>query len=337
MKHGFLIASLGIFVFTALVSGLIVSPRIACAGPACTPGVPCLSYTPGGGANDDKTDSTTCDGDFMNQIYARAWMEAQRENVINQTYIRKPDSVLEYACFDRLAGMASRVAAPMFSSSNRWQMQTVPLYHAYVAGGQVPMTMLNVSMGPNHMDAPLRNVVLQTTQTYINNNFDHSFLGGAVGANYTPSLTIASTYNCNQMNAIWHIAQCENLPMDAFPTFQELISADPRQLPTACPGTTITAQHITIADNAGPAYPAAEFDPVVTNFAYYIADNTTLHTACSAPIDTGLRMTYHSFGTAAPTATNPSGLTRTSNVYPEKICPNLGCYYNAASDTCVTP
>jgi hypothetical protein len=40
-----------------------------------------------------------CDPNFMTTLKERAWMEAQREMVMNETFIWKPDSVLALSCF----------------------------------------------------------------------------------------------------------------------------------------------------------------------------------------------------------------------------------------------
>lgn len=66
-------------------------------------------------ANISKNPSATCDADFMNQIYARAYIEAEREVVMASVAIKKPDSVLEYTCFDQLAYQGFRDAKTIFS------------------------------------------------------------------------------------------------------------------------------------------------------------------------------------------------------------------------------
>ena len=105
----------------------------------CIPGLPCIvDKTPNDplnpndgpnitGPNAAKTSSDACDADFMNQIYGRAYLEAEREIVMSQIALRKPDSVMEYTCFDQHAGLAGQYAAPLFSSSVNWQSKTVSL------------------------------------------------------------------------------------------------------------------------------------------------------------------------------------------------------------------
>lgn len=76
-------------------------------GGVCLPGV-----TPAEGC--------TCDADFMNQIYARAWLESQRDMIKAEVLIRKPDSILEYTCFNQFNDLAVTRAAPLFSETERW-------------------------------------------------------------------------------------------------------------------------------------------------------------------------------------------------------------------------
>ncbi len=72
----------------------------------CLAGVPCVS-----GFNDksdiklSKSGSAACDANFMNQIQARAFLEAEREVIIADVVIRKADSILDLSCFDDLAGL----------------------------------------------------------------------------------------------------------------------------------------------------------------------------------------------------------------------------------------
>lgn len=52
---------------------------------------------------------TTCDPDFLDVMEARAWMTSNREMEAAQKLIMKPDSVLEYSCFNsRLTRVATQ-------------------------------------------------------------------------------------------------------------------------------------------------------------------------------------------------------------------------------------
>lgn len=109
--------------FRILIAALLLAlPAVqAHAAGSCEDGVPCIEgYTPGTGANDSKTTNPTCDGDFMNQIYARSYMESERQMVTAQSIVRKPDSVLQYTCFDKLASVTATEAGSIFSDSEDW-------------------------------------------------------------------------------------------------------------------------------------------------------------------------------------------------------------------------
>ncbi len=69
-------------VFVLIFGG--ITPALA-GPPAAAPEVP-----------------ATCDGDFYNVMSNRAWMESEREMEVAQRLILKPDSVLEYSCFDQI-------------------------------------------------------------------------------------------------------------------------------------------------------------------------------------------------------------------------------------------
>ena len=70
---------------------------------ACIAGLPCTGYTAGDDTTAAMSSSRACDADFMNQITAKATLEAQRDMIVNQVHIAKPDSVLSYSCFDQKA------------------------------------------------------------------------------------------------------------------------------------------------------------------------------------------------------------------------------------------
>lgn len=131
------------------ILGVTFCLLILCVGHAhaqCLPGVPCIvGPTPnsevisgdgptapgmpnqpkatGGGVclpTETPAAGCACDADFMNQIYGRAWLESQRDMIKAQVLIRKPDSILEYTCFNQFNDLAVTKAAPLFSETERW-------------------------------------------------------------------------------------------------------------------------------------------------------------------------------------------------------------------------
>lgn len=130
------------FGMITAIAVLLASPaalaQVTIPATPCLPGLPCdVPLTPNNptnpndgpkiGPNKSKSSSDACDADFMNQIHARAFLEAQREEIINQVTIRKPDSVLEYTCFDQAVRDTAKYAGPIFSESERWKDIRVPL------------------------------------------------------------------------------------------------------------------------------------------------------------------------------------------------------------------
>lgn len=100
------VSHLFIAIFCALL--FVSAPSYA----QCIPGLPCVDP----GAEDaPQSGSGACDANFMNQIYARAAIETEREITMAGVGIRIPDSVLEYTCFDHHAYKAYEDSKSIFS------------------------------------------------------------------------------------------------------------------------------------------------------------------------------------------------------------------------------
>lgn len=162
-----------------------------------------------------------CDPQYYESMKSRAWLEAQREITQNQNLIFKPDSVLEYTCFDKFLGVLAQNAPNMFSGSSRW------------------------GAPPGDMTASLSNLVANPMNQYETANFNHTGLGGRMDAGDTYTLPAAVTpggYTCANMRIVWMFAKCmdfiDEAAEDGFFTFAEY-AADPdkRFLPTRCPGS----------------------------------------------------------------------------------------------------
>ncbi|MEZ5813810.1 MAG: hypothetical protein R3E13_03685 [Alphaproteobacteria bacterium] len=261
---------------------------------------------------------SSCDPQYYESLEARAWLESQREITQNQNLILKPDSVLEYTCFDSLLGeLVKDAGAPtgpdkLFTATDRWS--TPP------AG---------------NIAASLTNLVGKTLAAYDAADFDHDLLGGRGGVPYVLSGTISSgSYACNTMNEVWKVAKCMDFidqpAHDGFFTFVEYANdPDKRALPSTCP-------------NKGP-YEAAIKLAVVNASTHWHEDD--LHTyfdyiyppsggnACGGSaggpnhsmIETGLIV--------ESTTEENSGVTR----YAETICVVPGCYFVPTADYPSTP
>ncbi|HRQ60961.1 MAG TPA: hypothetical protein PLO23_05570 [Alphaproteobacteria bacterium] len=231
------------------------------ASPPCTPGIPCMEYEVGTDANKEKADFNdmrrTCDGDVMNQIHARAFLEAQRENIANQIFVRKPDSVLSYTCFDEFVGVMAQKAPPLFSESTKWSGMTVPMSVTGKPPEHYPPTRtLNVNMGNGHIESLIGGIAQAPVSNFTRDNFGHHYLGDTAGFSYP----VASAVNpsdrviCSTMREVWEVAKCQNFDADPFLTFEEIAAGDPRTLVGACGNQKIATTYINVAANKPPKY-----------------------------------------------------------------------------------
>lgn len=336
--------------FLALMAGVqiisISSAQAAAFGaPPCLPGIPCVTnLTPNNPAtpaiepnvppapNANKNDSVMCDADFMNQIYARSYLETEREVALNEVVIRKPDSVLEYSCFDQIVEMTGDIAAPIFSETTRWQNASAP----NGGGGtpNIPSGPINFSvyMGSGRLDTALQRLVLDGLTSYLNSNFAHTVLGGS-GPALTPG-GAGGSYNCDMMNSVHFLARCNDFATDdQFLSFATLATPlDPRLLPNACANTRpiMTTALINLSNNAGYAH--ASFDQNAPTYRNLLSGG-----ACTSPVPTGVQITRYEYNVSNPigNVTRDSTGLYTLPPYEEKICTNPGCFYDFDTDTCI--
>lgn len=244
-----------------------------------------------------------CDPDYYKSMKSRAWLEAQREITQNQNLIFKPDSVLEYTCFDKFLGVLAHNSSNMFSESTRWGLAAGNL--------QTALTPL--------IAAPL--------SAYENANFNHTALGGrmAAGTSYTIPATITPTanYTCQNMRIVWMAAKCmnfiENSAEDGFFTFAEY-AADPdkRFLPDRCPG--IGSQYTSNLNTAlVEGQTPWKSDKLTTRLSYIYPAGTGTNVCggSDSKIKTGL-VVHQSIGSV--------------NKYNEYICLVPGCHYTPTAE-----
>lgn len=142
-----------------------------------------------------------CDAQYWRQMSARAWMEAEREIMQNQNLIFKPDSVLEYTCFERFIDHNAGKAGDIF-------------VHTDYFGPKI------IARGSNEsMEVALQNVVASALQVYNNGNHKHTFLGDrsrdmpAPRPNdkmFTGKVDYQQSYECEIMSKVWKAAKCMN-------------------------------------------------------------------------------------------------------------------------------
>jgi hypothetical protein len=319
-----------LFIFSVLITLACVSfagKVWAAPGASCIPGLPCVTnLTPNdpatdpiepnesGAPNADKSDIDSCDADFMNTVYARAFLEANREMMIGAYAIAKPDSVLEYSCFENEVSSVGSTAGPIFTESSRWAGTPVPQPH----GGPIP---LMVYMTSSSLDDSLSDLVEDSLSAFAD-NFPHRFAGGKQAS---PSK------GCNRMMAVWEFSKCEDInDAQHFMTFEELVSTDPRNIPDNagdCSDNPITTDLINVANNNAGQYAAK--DPVPTHVEFVGGDT------CADPIPTGVMVYQLEYDVDFVGSVSLDASSSTP--FPDSICSTPGCYFDGAGGTCVGP
>ena len=140
-------------------------------------------------ASDDayKVIESGCDPAFMNSLNKKAEMEAMRDIAMAQTHIKKPDSVFQLTCFDKMGAQATYVA--IFPDTEPASSRRTRL--------------------ANVLNASLAGIVDGAWK----GNFDHTALGGYISMkNYEfeprSSMFDSAGYSCNQMQRVWDEAKC---------------------------------------------------------------------------------------------------------------------------------
>ncbi len=278
---------------------------------------------------------TPCDPEYMQALEARAWLEMNREITQNQNLIAKPDSVLEYTCFNHfLDEVADNHGTDrQFSETTRW---------GPVAG-----------FSPSTTNTALQQVVGMAFMSYINSNFSHTYLGGRSTLDYTAATATVSdgaTYTCAQMSAVWRDAKCTDFfeyanrttghpsNLDGFMDFYWYRDNDPRDLPptmAACPRPLGAYNRAiqTAFNHSSPNRSATRYiiptaldvdfatggsyavDDVITHLDFILPQGNPLVPSCQT-INTGIRVNR----VLIP-------------IYDDAICPNPGCHYNRT--TCI--
>lgn len=299
-----------------------------------------------------------CDTQYWRQMSARAWMEAEREIMMNQNLIFKPDSVLEYTCFDRMARLTAHKGGDIFTHTTYFGQPIIPK----TAEQGLPKSM--------------NNVVYAVLEPYIQGNFSHDFLGGRAqklesdnkDSQIEPPLNpLQGNYVCNSMANVWKAAKCANFvdnaafeQTDGFYPFETLQGygdtpdvagyndpqiTDVRRFPTACTNASVNtpsgSQNVISGDYFGPA---GTWDTQIR------LSNNMDGGAELYPFKEPLKEIYQDvFERTAPYGTpggagnstvfcaNPpiqTGITiySGSTSYPDGVCTNPGCAYVKPSD-----
>jgi len=174
---------------------------------------------------DEDGEVTGCAVDTWKAMVNQAVLEARRETMMNNRFIAKPDSVLEYTCFPKYVDITGEAAGPIFSETDLWKNKKIDISGTTV---EAEVTM-DVSMGEDALDTALADVINAIYLDFVTQNFAHGFLGETVPA---ASEIKASGGFCDVMHQVWQAAKCHNFEdPDIFYTFEELIDYDPREFP----------------------------------------------------------------------------------------------------------
>lgn len=181
-----------------------------------------------------------CDPEFMDAIEAKAWLHGQRRITQNQNLITKPDSVLEYSCFNQFIGYVA------FNPDGRRFSENDPTLATW---GSVS------AVHEYSLDLALFYTVTQPLIDYLRENFSHTYLAGRLepAGGAPPGY---GEYNCDAMAHVWREARCMNFmdedvaalgALDGFYEFAFYGGNDPRLLPREYPACTPDTTRITAA------------------------------------------------------------------------------------------
>lgn len=310
---------------------LLVTALAYSAAPAhaqCIAGLPCVTNlepndpeidTDGPnllGKNKSKSESAACDADFMNQIYARSYLEAEREVVMASVGIDKPDSVLELTCFDQVVTVGMEEILPIFGQTT---------------GPEATETLGSVMTFPEETSVDQGDIEALTIKgftEYLKSNFEHAFLGrDASSGNLDYETGSTSSYNCIVMDSIHKLSRCLDFRNDGnmFLSFETLATTDPRVLPALykCGGTKITDDLIGLSENVDRKH--VSFD--IFNDFIELAEGDT----CGDPIDTGLE---YDVVTVTGGTSYFKFIPKKTETFEHQVCTNPICYYDAEDKSC---
>ena len=285
---------------------------------------------------------TSCDPELMQAMEARAWMETNRENVQNRNLMPRPDSVLEYSCFDQMVSLVGEIPAEIFSDDeNKWLLSTGGLPH-----------IDNVST-----DVALQEVVGIALFTYLFTNFGHTYIGDRTEILGAAPARSPGDYVCGALNYVWEQAKCmdfgefrgtiaaDRTDWDMFYDFYWYSNNDPRNLPEDPPACTQLAGvwDTAIETSFNDDHPDRQSDRYILDESLEVLFDATPYNvelaqpASSAVTDLYSRMMVEGSNSlfdsciTIPTGievVRTSGASGPSATYDDATCPNPQCFYD---------
>lgn len=239
----------------------------------------------------------SCDPDYLDVLNARSYLEGKREMEQAQRIILKPDSVLEYSCFNEDI-IFSSVQGGRFSAFGM-RSDAPPEFD----GTMPPQRVLPNSLGNS------LTFVVETALVGFLYSFSHIYGGGSLPLVASPANT------CGAMNVVWEASKCTNFNPNWWVTFEDLDSIDIRTFPIPC---NESGRGANIAAALAAAYPAAVTP--ATNGGIDMLDPYVqeLTGTCTAPgnahIQTGISAIYED-----------------GTIQDESVCVQPGCYFNGSA------
>lgn len=264
----------------------------------------CLWAAPAGAQT---LQDTTCMPEMMTIIEANGLIEAEREIIQNQNLIAKPDSVLEYSCFEQHLTLSGLRTGEMFTEAESF------------------FGINDAFIDEYSLDRGIYFVVFQALVEYMRENFWHRYLGDRADLQALPTGGTGD-FTCYAMGYVWNRAKCSNFieprnTRDGFYTFDEYRDmTDPRNLPEPlqCDNWPDWADEIT--DSRRASAPSSTPDPgtalnddLVVYPLLFEPDDCSQ----SEPVPTGLYV--------------PPFTGAGQDGYQEYVCLAPGCYYNGST------
>lgn len=275
---------------------------------------------------------TGCDPEYMDALEARSWYLGQRRVSMNNNLILKPDSIIEYSCFNEALDVVA--AAPYARLASRtYHDQTITDMHMLFSEsgywGDIS------SFTEYSTDSALQAMVGSAMVNYLDDNFMHYYLSTRVTTGPAGPPSIFGVFDCISLSYIWHIARCmefmDESDLDGFYDFPYYNSFDPRMLPPdfgSCPGSA--------SDKV--AHLNAMFNDATNAELYTLADDfsDTLDGAPyeEDPIIVEAHLPLMLNGDCSGSPRIPTGITVErqdgAGTYDEHFCTLPGCSYDGA-------
>lgn len=194
-------------ILSFIVAGLMLSGSL----PAFASGNPNVTTQPTANAessSDTSVSDAVCDPLVFERIKQKGWMEAQRENYINQSIIKRPVNTFAATCFDQQIGVAiNRLGVAEREDPNSdGSPETMRPFQEGVLNSSG--SIVGNLIGPTSGGKPLLPSAGNGTSTVYQEYQMPPASGGSI--------------NCNAMNQIWDNVSCSNMAGGNLPSLADV-------------------------------------------------------------------------------------------------------------------